>query len=90
MVPDRQKVRTEGQNGRTGGRSQNYIPPTLSGDNERLEVGKCVMKCVQISSEHTDPSLESSCRPTIRFCHATSGIKISDYQTYNIMPWWCH
>ena len=42
MVPDRQKVRTDGwkdgRNGRTEGqthgRRQNYIPPTSSGDNE--------------------------------------------------------
>ena len=41
MVPDRQKVRTEGgtewmdgrTDGRTHGRRQNYIPPTSSGDN---------------------------------------------------------
>ena len=36
MVPDRQKVRTDGRNGRTDGqthgRRQNYIPPTLLGD----------------------------------------------------------
>ena len=32
MVPDRQKVRTDGRNGRTYGRRQNYIPLTLSGD----------------------------------------------------------
>ena len=30
MVPDRQKVRTDGQ---THGQRQNYIPPTSSGDN---------------------------------------------------------
>ena len=39
MVPDRQKVRTDGRNGRTDGRThgrrQNYIPPTLSGDNKQ-------------------------------------------------------
>ena len=34
MVPDRQKVLTDGRNGRTDGRRQNYIPPTSSGDNE--------------------------------------------------------
>ena len=38
MVPDRQKVRTDGRNGRTDGwthgRRQNYIPPTSSEDNE--------------------------------------------------------
>ena len=34
MVPDRQKVRTDGRNGRTDGRRQNYIPPTSSGDNK--------------------------------------------------------
>ena len=38
MVPDRQKVRTDGRNGRTDGRThgrrQNYIPPTSSGDNK--------------------------------------------------------
>ena len=37
MVPDRQKVRTDGMDGRTDGRThgrrQNYIPPTSSGDN---------------------------------------------------------
>ena len=31
MVPDRQKVRTEW----TDGQRQNYIPPTLSGDNKK-------------------------------------------------------
>ena len=38
MVPDRQKVRTDGRtdgmDGRTHGRRQNYIPPTSSGDNK--------------------------------------------------------
>ena len=34
MVPDRQKVRTDGMDGRTDGRRQNYIPPTSSGDNK--------------------------------------------------------
>ena len=32
MVPDRQKVWTDGQNGRTHGRPQKYIPPTSSRD----------------------------------------------------------
>ena len=37
MVPDRQKVRSDGRNGWTDGRSQNYIPPTSSGDkNENV------------------------------------------------------
>ena len=40
MVPDRQKVltdgRKDGRNGRTDGRSQNYIPPTSSGDNNEM------------------------------------------------------
>ena len=31
MVPD---GRTDERNGRTDGRRQNYIPPTLSGDNK--------------------------------------------------------
>ena len=43
MVPNRQKVRTDGQtewtdgrtDGRTHGRRQNYIPPTSSGDNKK-------------------------------------------------------
>ena len=38
MVPDRQKVWTDGgtdrMDGRMHGRRQNYIPPTLSGDNK--------------------------------------------------------
>ena len=42
MVPDRQKVRTDGRtegrtewtDGRTHGRRQNYIPPTSSGDKK--------------------------------------------------------
>ena len=38
MVPDRQKVRTDGRNGRMDGRSQNYIPPTSSGDKKITEV----------------------------------------------------
>ena len=33
MVPDGQKVRTDGRNGRTHGRRQHYIPPTSSRDN---------------------------------------------------------
>ena len=40
MVPDRQKVRTDGRtdgmDGRTHGRRQNYIPPTSSGDNKTV------------------------------------------------------
>ena len=40
MVPDRQKVRTDGRNGRTDrrthGRRKNYIPPTSSGDNNMV------------------------------------------------------
>ena len=32
MVPDRQKVWTDGRKDRRNGRCQNYIPPTLSGD----------------------------------------------------------
>ena len=36
MVPDGQKVWTDGQNGRTQGRRQNYIPPTSSGDNNMI------------------------------------------------------
>ena len=43
MVPDRQKVRTDGRkdgrkewtDGRTHGRRQNYIPPTSSGDKNK-------------------------------------------------------
>ena len=43
MVPDRQKVRTDGRtegrtectDGRTHGRRQNYNPPTSSGDNRK-------------------------------------------------------
>ena len=46
MVPDRQKVRTDGWNGRTDirtdGRRQNYIPPTLSGDYKL--VNTCMIK----------------------------------------------
>ena len=34
MVPDRQKVRTDGMDRRTDGRRQNYIPPTSLGDNK--------------------------------------------------------
>ena len=37
MVPDRQKVRTDGRTEWTDGRRQNYIPPTSSGDNKRGE-----------------------------------------------------
>ena len=43
MVPDRQKVWTDGGNGRTYGRSQNYIPPTLSGDNKQKKTKR--QKC---------------------------------------------
>ena len=46
MVPDRQKVRTDGRNGRTHGRRQNYIPPTSSGDNNRADV---------INASHSTP-----------------------------------
>ena len=39
MVPDRQKMwtdgRKDGRNGRTHGRRQNYIPPTSSGDKKK-------------------------------------------------------
>ena len=35
MVPDRQKVWTDGRNGRR----QNFIPPTSSGDNNRAVTG---------------------------------------------------
>ena len=34
MVPDRQNVRTDGMEGWTDGRRQNYIPPTSLGDNK--------------------------------------------------------
>ena len=34
MVPD---GRTDRRNGRTDGRSQNYIPPTSSGDNKVIK-----------------------------------------------------
>ena len=34
MAPDRQKVRTDGMDGRR----QNYIPPTSSGDNNVFRV----------------------------------------------------
>ena len=47
MVPDRQKVRTDGRNGRTDGRThgrrQNYIPPTSSGDNKWKDMGRSSM-----------------------------------------------
>ena len=35
MVPDRQKVRTDGRMDVMDGRRQNYIPPTSSGDNQQ-------------------------------------------------------
>ena len=38
MVPDSQKVRTDGWNGRMYGRRQNYISPTSSGDNNVVYV----------------------------------------------------
>ena len=36
MVTDRQKVRTDGRNGRTHGRRQNYIPPTSPVDKNAI------------------------------------------------------
>ena len=39
MVPDRQKVRTDGRTEWTDGRRQNYIPPTSSGD-KKIRVGR--------------------------------------------------
>ena len=36
MVPDRQKVWTDGMDRRTDGRRQNYIPPTSPGDNNTV------------------------------------------------------
>ena len=42
MVPDGQKVQTDGMDGRKGGRThgrrQNYIPPTSSGDNNTIYI----------------------------------------------------
>ena len=35
MIPD---GRTDGMDGRTHGRRQNYIPPTSSGDNNRQRI----------------------------------------------------
>ena len=46
MVPDRQKVRTDGRtdgmDGPTDGRRQNYIPPTSSGDNNSPSKSYCI------------------------------------------------
>ena len=42
MVPNRQNVWTDGKDGRkerTDRRSQNYIPPTSSGDNNAAYLG---------------------------------------------------
>ena len=53
MVPDRQKVRTDGRNGRTDGRThgrrQNYIPPTSSGDNKGSKTNGSLMKVESIA-----------------------------------------
>ena len=43
MVPDRQKVRTDGMDGRTDGQRQNYIPPTLSRDKKTTF--SCSLSC---------------------------------------------
>ena len=40
MIPDRQKVWTDGRNGWTDWQHQNYIPPTLSGDKNHYAVFK--------------------------------------------------
>ena len=61
MVPDRQKVRTDGHaewtdgmdgrtDGRTHGQRQNYIPLTSSGDDKKIEC-KIVNNILPISSE---------------------------------------
>ena len=55
MVPDRQKVRTDGRtdgrNGRTHGRRQNYIPPTSSGDNYQVSKWCTWVKVLRIKPE---------------------------------------
>ena len=50
MVPDRQKVRTDGMDGRP----QNYIPPTSSGDNNHVLTGKntCINQAIHMLLMH--------------------------------------
>ena len=53
MFPDRQKVWTDGRNGRTDGQRKNYIPPTLSGDNklqQNLLSGSLLIRTVSFDS----------------------------------------
>ena len=61
MVQDRQKVwtdgrtegRTDGMDGRTHGRRQNYIPPTSSGDNKKL--GTCQLSYCDMGLDTRKP-----------------------------------
>ena len=57
MVPDRQKVRMDRQ---TDGRRQNYIPPTLSGDNKKLVVRAGTHKLSVRIANKEDPNLTAS------------------------------
>ena len=64
MVPDRQKVWTDGMDGRTDrqthGRYQNYIPPTSSGDNNMFCVCTEVLwgKMVHLLSNKITPHFQ--------------------------------
>ena len=65
MVPDRQKVwtdgqtegRTDGMDGQTDGRRQNYIPPTSSADNKSSDIFR---------------QMVASSNPTTAFCFLSS------------------
>ena len=60
MVPDRQKVRTDGTDGQTDGRRQNYIPPTSSGDNKEKGSWLIESELKTISSFHGFEFITSS------------------------------
>ena len=51
MVPDLQKVWTDGRTERTDGQRQNYIPPTSLGDNNQLQVSVVVNTSQSVSIE---------------------------------------
>ena len=56
MVPDRQKVWTDGwtewNDGRTHRRRQNYIPPTSSGDNKQELLSQLCYTLLHVQAEH--------------------------------------
>ena len=80
MVPERQKVWTDGwtdgRNGRTDGRRQNYIPPTSSGDNNNNSSKKKEKKITvleQTATETTEVGLITFYPPRFRPKSLNSG-----------------